>query len=144
MKASARFNGVNLQDAKLPWKDLYRRGKIAQQKFEAFYRCAIASNRCAKIFLRERTIKRGGLYKFMSLDAEAAESRYQHEPAADLALTPEQIFDARWALTLLNEAMKTVQVQYDRSLARSAWDSATQKSRITGIEPGGCHMEDKF
>ena len=111
MKASARFNGVNLQDAKLPWKDLYRRGKIAQQKFEAFYRCAIASNRCAKIFLRERTIKRGGLYKFMSLDAEAAESRYQHEPAADLALTPEQIFDARWALTLLNEAMKTVQVQ---------------------------------
>jgi RNA polymerase sigma-70 factor (ECF subfamily) len=62
---------------------------------------------------RERTIKRGGLYKFMSLDAEAAESRYQHEPADDLALTPEQIFDARWALTLLNEAMKTVQAQYE-------------------------------
>jgi RNA polymerase sigma factor (sigma-70 family) len=64
---------------------------------------------------RERTIKRGGLCTFVSLDAEAGESRYQHEPADDLTLTPEQIFDARWALTLLNEAMRTVQVQYEAS-----------------------------
>jgi RNA polymerase sigma factor (sigma-70 family) len=61
---------------------------------------------------REHTIKRGGLCAFISLDAEAVESRYQLEPADDLALTAEQVFDARWALALLNEAMKNVQAEY--------------------------------
>jgi DNA-directed RNA polymerase specialized sigma24 family protein len=61
---------------------------------------------------REHTIKRGGLCAFISLDAENVESRYQLEPADDLALTAEQIFDARWALALLNEAMKSVQGEY--------------------------------
>jgi RNA polymerase sigma factor (sigma-70 family) len=61
---------------------------------------------------REHTIKRGGLCAFISLDAEAVESRYQLEPIDDLALTAEQIFDARWALTLLNEAMTSVQAEY--------------------------------
>jgi len=61
---------------------------------------------------REHTIKRGGLCMFISLDAEDVENRYQLEPADDLALTAEQIFDARWAVALLNQAMKTVQAEY--------------------------------
>jgi len=61
---------------------------------------------------RERTIKRGGLCTFISLDAEADESRYQLEPVDDSALTAEQMFDARWALTLLNRTITSVQVQY--------------------------------
>lgn len=61
---------------------------------------------------QERTIKRGGLCTFISLDAQAVESRYQLEPVDDSALTAEQMFDARWALTLLNEAMTSVQAQY--------------------------------
>jgi RNA polymerase sigma factor (sigma-70 family) len=61
---------------------------------------------------RENTIKRGGLCAFISLDAGAVESRYRLEPVDDLALTAEQIFDARWALTLLDEAMKSAQAEY--------------------------------
>jgi RNA polymerase sigma factor (sigma-70 family) len=61
---------------------------------------------------RDRTIKRGGLCEFISLDAAAGESRYQDEPIDDLALTAEQIFDARWALALLNEAMTSVEALY--------------------------------
>jgi RNA polymerase sigma-70 factor (ECF subfamily) len=61
---------------------------------------------------RACTIKRGGLCTFISLDAETVESRYQLEPVDDLALTAEQIFDARWALTLLNEAAASVQALY--------------------------------
>jgi AcrB/AcrD/AcrF family protein len=57
----------------------------------------------------ERRIKRGGLCKFISLDAETLESRYQLEPADDSAFTAEQIFDVRWALTLLNKARTSVQ-----------------------------------
>ena len=36
---------LNLRDAKLPWKELYRRRKIAEHKCEAFYCCAIISDR---------------------------------------------------------------------------------------------------
>jgi RNA polymerase sigma factor (sigma-70 family) len=61
---------------------------------------------------QEHTIKRGGLCAFISLDAATAESRYRLEPIDDLALTAEQIFDARWALTLLDEARRSVQVDY--------------------------------
>ncbi|MGA8658250.1 MAG: sigma-70 family RNA polymerase sigma factor [Chthoniobacterales bacterium] len=61
---------------------------------------------------RERTIKRGGLCTFISLEAQAVESRYQLEPVDDSALTAEQMFDARWALTLLDKAMAGVQAQY--------------------------------
>ena len=62
---------------------------------------------------RERTIKRGGLCTFVSLDAQAVEQRYQLEPLDDSALSAEQMFDARWALTLLNRAMASVQAQYE-------------------------------
>jgi RNA polymerase sigma-70 factor (ECF subfamily) len=61
---------------------------------------------------QKHTIKRGGHCTFISLDAQAVESRYQLEPVDDSALTAEQMFDARWALTLLNKAMTSVQAQY--------------------------------
>jgi hypothetical protein len=76
------------------------------------HRVAALQNFLSTVQRRERTIKRGGLCTFISLDAEAVESRYQLEPADDSALTAEQVFDARWALTLLNEAMRSVQGQY--------------------------------
>jgi len=79
---------------------------------------------------REQTIKRGGLCAFISLDAEAVESRYQLEPADDLALTAEQIFDARWALALLNEAMKSVQAEY------AARGKGKTFEVLTGFLPG--------
>jgi RNA polymerase sigma factor (sigma-70 family) len=50
-----------------------------------------------------RCLKRGGNRQFIFLDAQDAESRYQLEPADHL--TPENIFDARWAMTLLTEAV---------------------------------------
>jgi DNA-directed RNA polymerase specialized sigma24 family protein len=80
-------------------------------RFRSFLLAAL-QNFLATAQRRERTIKRGGLCTFISLDAEAAESRYQLEPVDDSGLTAEQIFDARWALTLLNEAMTSVQAQY--------------------------------
>jgi DNA-directed RNA polymerase specialized sigma24 family protein len=61
---------------------------------------------------QKRTIKRGGLCTFIFLDAQAVENRYQVEAVGNSALTAEQMFDARWALTLLNKAMMSVQTQY--------------------------------
>lgn len=61
---------------------------------------------------RECTIKRGGLYSFVSLDATAAEGRYRLELVDDSVLTAEQSFDARWAVELLNELMKHLEESY--------------------------------
>jgi len=52
---------------------------------------------------RGRSLKRGKEYEFVSLDWENAENRYRLEPAD--YLTAEKIFDARWAMTLLNHVM---------------------------------------
>jgi DNA-directed RNA polymerase specialized sigma24 family protein len=60
---------------------------------------------------RARRLKRGGGCEFVSLDFQSAEGRYKQEPA-DKTLTPEQLFDARWALTLLNRSMDLLGQEY--------------------------------
>ena len=57
-----------------------------------------------------RRIKRGGGKEFVQLDAEEAEQRYCLEPAE--SLTPENIFDARWAMTVLGEVLKQLRQEY--------------------------------
>jgi RNA polymerase sigma-70 factor (ECF subfamily) len=52
---------------------------------------------------RARTLKRGGGRQLLTIDARDAEGRYVREPAH--ALTPERLFDRRWALTLLDHVL---------------------------------------
>jgi RNA polymerase sigma-70 factor (ECF subfamily) len=59
---------------------------------------------------RAHALKRGGQCQFVSLDLESAENRYRLEPAD--YLTPEKIFEARWALTLLEHAMDLLRQEY--------------------------------
>ena len=47
--------------------------------------------------------KRGGRADVVSLDAQEVDGRYRHEPVD--RLTPEQIFERRWALTVLERAL---------------------------------------
>lgn len=53
---------------------------------------------------RAQAAKRGGGQIFVSLDADVAEERFSHEPAT--TETPEHIFERRWALAVLDEALK--------------------------------------
>ena len=59
---------------------------------------------------RARRLKRGGDKEFVQLDAEEAEERYRLEPVE--FLTPEKMFDARWAMTVLGEALKQLRQEY--------------------------------
>ena len=59
---------------------------------------------------RARTLKRGGAQEFVFIDAQDAENRYRLEPFENL--TPEKIFDARWALMILAETMKRLEEEY--------------------------------
>jgi RNA polymerase sigma factor (sigma-70 family) len=59
---------------------------------------------------RARCLKRGGKVEFVYIDLEEAEDRYGFEPVEEL--TPEKIFDARWAMALLGEAMNRLGREY--------------------------------
>ena len=57
-----------------------------------------------------RAAKRGGGKIILSLDAPAAEQRYQLEPAD--TTTPDKLYDRRWALTLLETARARLAEEY--------------------------------
>jgi hypothetical protein len=59
---------------------------------------------------RSHCLKRGGKAEFVRIDLEEAEDRYELEPIDKL--TPEKIFDARWAVALLGEAMNRLDREY--------------------------------
>ena len=68
-----------------------------------------------------RRVKRGGGKEFVQLDAEEAEQRYRLEPAE--SLTPENIFDARWAMTVLGEVLKQLHQEYVAEGKASTFES---------------------
>ena len=68
-----------------------------------------------------RRIKRGGGKEFVELDAEEAEQRYRLEPAE--FLTSENIFDARWAMTVLGEVLKQLRQEYVAEGKASTFDA---------------------
>jgi RNA polymerase sigma factor (sigma-70 family) len=62
---------------------------------------------------RERALKRGGGRPLLSLDGETAEDRYRFE-AVDPAPTPERLFERRWALTVLENALALLREEFER------------------------------
>jgi RNA polymerase sigma-70 factor (ECF subfamily) len=77
-------------------------------KFRSFL-LASFQNHLSDVGDRARRLKRGGDKEFVQLDAEDAEERYRLEPEF---LTPEKMFDARWAMTVLGEALKQLRQEY--------------------------------
>jgi RNA polymerase sigma-70 factor (ECF subfamily) len=59
---------------------------------------------------RERALKRGGGRPVVALDALDAEARYAVEPAD--RMTPDRLFDRRWALAVLEQVMQRLQGEY--------------------------------
>jgi RNA polymerase sigma-70 factor (ECF subfamily) len=54
-------------------------------------------------------LKRGGGQRPISLDAQTAEERFRFEPID--TLSPEKIFERRWALTLLDQALARLKAE---------------------------------
>jgi RNA polymerase sigma factor (sigma-70 family) len=78
-------------------------------KFRSFLLAAL-KNYLSDAFDRMNSIKRGGKIEFVTLDFESGEERFLGEPSS--SLTPEKIFDARWALTLLAHAADRLGDEY--------------------------------
>jgi RNA polymerase sigma factor (sigma-70 family) len=78
-------------------------------KFRSFL-LASFQNHISDAFKRSSRLKRGGDKEFIHLDTEEAEERYRREPVE--FLTAEKIFDARWAMTVLGEALRRLREEY--------------------------------
>ena len=88
-------------------------------KFRSFL-LACFQNYLSVETLRAHRLKRGGQCQFVSLNLETAENRYRYEPAD--YLTAEKIFEARWALTLLEHAMAVIRQEYVARGKESVFD----------------------
>jgi RNA polymerase sigma-70 factor (ECF subfamily) len=67
----------------------------------------------AKEWQRAHRIKRGGEVTFLSLDDRSAETLEREEPADEV--TAEKLYDRRWALALLEQALARLRAEYTES-----------------------------
>ena len=88
---------------------------------------------------RAHRLKRGGQYQFVSLDLETAEDRYRYEPADHL--TAEKIFEARWALTLLDHAVTLLRQEYVARRKESVFEILKPFIGIMESKPGDSYEE---
>lgn len=72
----------------------------------------------AKEWRRATTQKRGGKIPTVALDAGEAEARFAVEPA----LGPDEVFEYRWAMTVLTKAMERLAGEYGASGRSSEFD----------------------
>src|SRR5688572_25125551 len=113
--AYLRRRGKNTHDAQdftqgffyhLLNKSALARVRPEKGKFRSFLLTSL-QNYLADEWQRSQAAKRGGGMTVLSLDAETAEHRYACEPAE--AMDPELFFEHRWAITLLESALKRLQ-----------------------------------
>lgn len=95
--------------ARLLEKDSLSSADPARGKFRSFLLGSL-NHFLANHWRREQTQKRGGQQTILSLDFEHGESQLTIEPAH--SLTPEKIYERRWAMTLLTTALARLREEY--------------------------------
>lgn len=83
---------------------------------------------------KQESAKRGGKDQIVSIDELNADGRYLNEPATNL--TPEKLFDRRWALRVIQQAMERLQEEYER--ANMKGEFAAIQPHLTGDANGCC------
>ena len=81
----------------------------AKGKFRSFLLASL-QNYLSDQADRARCLKRGRNIEIVPLDMGVAEDRYRLAPLD--SLTPDKIFDARWAMTLMDEALNRLRQEY--------------------------------
>ena len=116
--AFVRHRGFNKEEAEDLTQEFFARllaGKFlesvdpAKGKFRSFLLASM------KYFLanewdKSQTQKRGAGLKLISLDAQDPETRYKLEPVTDL--TPEKLYERRWALTVIERTFAQLRADY--------------------------------
>jgi RNA polymerase sigma-70 factor (ECF subfamily) len=93
-------------------KEFLRNVDRQKGRFRTFLLTAVQRFLCNQ-WEHSQAQKRGGGATTISWDHELAENLYLQEPAD--SQSPEKLFDRRWALTLLEAAMKDLEAEYARA-----------------------------
>lgn len=80
---------------------------------------------------KARAQKRGGGVTHVPIQLDAAETRYGHEPVDNC--TPEQSYERRWALTLLDTVLQRLRAEYEHA-GKSELFAALNSSLVGGRE----------
>lgn len=92
----------------------------AKGRFRTFLVTA-CRNFLANEYDREIALKRGGGRVALSFDFGDADDRYAREPAHDL--TPERLFERRYAIALLDQVMSSLRAEYAGAGKESLFDA---------------------
>jgi RNA polymerase sigma-70 factor (ECF subfamily) len=79
-------------------------------KFRSFLLASV-KNFLANEWDKSQSQKRGGGQPLVALDALDAETRYRLEPADEL--TPERLFERRWAVAVLDQVLARLKQEYE-------------------------------
>jgi len=107
------------------FKDLLERGAIARAdaargRFRAFLLSSLRNFHSHQRG-RAQSLKRGGGWEFISLDAMGeAETRFQDELTTEVS--PEKLFDKKWASSLLDAALARLRREYIAAKKRAWFD----------------------
>ncbi|MCZ6792888.1 MAG: sigma-70 family RNA polymerase sigma factor [Planctomycetota bacterium] len=93
-------------------KDVLRSADPERGRFRSFLLGSL-KNFLTNEWRDARAKKRGGSRVHLSLDFESAEDQYSLEPTHEL--TPERIYERRWALTLLEQSLSKLRQDFTRS-----------------------------
>ena len=134
--AFVRRRGYDLHEAqdltqgffeRLLEKDFMRSVDRNKGKFRSFLLAAL-DHFLAKDWRRARAQKRGGKMAFISLDDDSPERQYLQVASRDLS--PEQVFEQQWALTLLNEVLAQLQKEFTEAGKKTVFEET--KVFLTG------------
>jgi len=95
--------------ARLLQEKYLRQAQRERGKFRTFLLTAF-KHFAADEWDRETALKRGGGREILSFDDETAEKRYHLEPVDEV--TPDKLFDRRWAFATLQEAARLLRKEY--------------------------------
>jgi RNA polymerase sigma factor (sigma-70 family) len=134
--AYARRQVANVEDAQdltqeffaqLLEKDYLQAADPQRGKFRSFLLTAF-KHFMAKEHDRANAQKRGGDRRILPLDFQAGETRYGFEPAGQA--TPETVYERRWALTLLEQALGRLRQEFTDAGKQQLFESL--KTSLTG------------
>ncbi len=97
--------------ARLLQKNFFGAADRSKGKFRSFLLSAL-KHFLANEWDKARAQKRGGGAVPLSIDASLAETAYRVEPVENV--TPEKLFERRWALTLLNAVLGRLRSEFEK------------------------------
>ena len=106
--------------AKLLEKDWLSKADQSRGRFRTFF-ITMLRRYMTNEWHRENTQKRGGHHDVVSLDTTHAERLYATEQSHNLS--PEALFDRRWAISLLDAALHQLEANYKSSGKAAEFDT---------------------